>query len=236
MAPERAGVGTIATGSFLGWLTFFTTVIAAAWLAAKRTIRAFGRRACRVAVGCRLPTRFQCLGDQRLDWTARTSLSALTLTAWLMLVAAELNSDRNTAFPSTCCASPSISDDNWQSRCRQLRRDRGRHRRGPEFAHLSGCSNQSLVVHRTIAGDHRSRCNVELENTAATLHLCGGNSVQSCCFALVDLCFRAFPPVSPSSCWPIVIAGSLAGIVWLWLELRSRRLRQSENASESFLP
>ena len=76
VSPWRAGAATIVTGSFLGWLTFFTTVIAAAWLASKQTVRRSADALAALLVRCELSTCFQCRRRSAVGWASTHSLSA----------------------------------------------------------------------------------------------------------------------------------------------------------------
>jgi hypothetical protein len=220
VAPEKAGAGTIATGSFLGWLTFFTTVIAAAWLTAKRTIRSSADMlaALLVGVGCLLAAS----ATEVSGWVGLHTLAVwMTLSAWLMLLAAEMNNDRSLPWLRF------VFDfgDGWQSRCRHI-------------AAIMG-SVAVILSLRGLADAQTSRWwsigpLLAITALAATLNW---KTLERRYIYAAGILFNLavslwwifiFEPVRRESRFLLtnVIAGSLAGILWLWLELRSQRLRQ----------
>ncbi|HJS23842.1 MAG TPA: hypothetical protein VJ751_05785, partial [Pyrinomonadaceae bacterium] len=220
VAPKQAGAATIATGSFLGWLTFFTTVIAAAWLAAKRTIRssAGALAALLLGVGCLLAASATDAGG----WIGLRTLTVwITLSAWLMLMAAELSADRMLPWLRF------LFDfgETWQSRCRQL-------------AAIGGGITVVLSL-RSLSYAQASRWwsigpLLAITALAATLNW---KTLERRYIYAAGILFNLavsfwwtfiFEPFRQEVRFLLanVIAGSLAGIVWLWLELRSQRLRQ----------
>ena len=93
-----------------------------------------------------------------------------------------------------------------------------------------------MVVHWTIAGDNRALRYAELENTRRGYIYAAG-----ILFNLTVSLWWLFIPkhVDPLSEFLLVnlIAGSLAGILWLWLELRARqRSAGTEPNPELFIP
>ena len=223
VAPARAGTATISTGSFLGWLTFFTTVIAAAWLAAKRTIRssADALAALLIGVGCLLAAS----ATEISGWVGLHTLTVwMTLTAWLMLLAAELNSDRTLPLLRF------VFDfgDTWQSRCRHI-------------AAIVG----SIAVVLSLRSLYDAQASYwwsigPLLALAALFATLNWKTLQRRYIYAAGLLFS----LTVSIWWIFVlphgrlitdfllinlIAGALAGVLWLWLELRSRRLRNVEN-------
>lgn len=224
LAPGGAGVGTSAAGSYLGWLNLFTIVIAATWLAITKTIRpsAITPAVLLLAVGFLLA--FGAAGVS--GWIGLHSLTvSFTLIAWLMLAAAELRSDLIIDFPFNLLSSVFYFGDTWQRRCRTLAAavggiavflslrsladvDRSHWWSiGPLLATTALAVTLNLRTHRR---RHIYAAGI-LFNLAVSIWwifvLLPGRAIAD--FFLVNL-----------------IAGSLAGILWLWLELRSRELRR----------
>lgn len=221
MAPWRAGTATIVTGSFLGWLTFFTTVIAAAWLTAKRTVRrsADALAALLLGVSCLLASSASEVGG----WVGLHTLTvSITLSAWLMLMAAELNSDRTLPWLRFAFD----FGDAWQSKCRDLAAIAGGI---AVFLSLRGLADAQTSYWWSIGPL------LAITALAATLNW---KTLQRRYIYAAGILFN----VAVSLWWVFVlgrvfteaqflltnlIAGSLAGILWLGLELRSQRLRQT---------
>ena len=227
VAPARAGAATIATGSFLGWLTFFTTVIAAAWLSAKRTIRSSADvlAALLLGVGCLLAAS----ATEVSGWVGLHTLTVwMTLSAWLMLLAAELNSERTLPLLRFFFD----FGGRWQSRCRHI-------------AAIMGSIAVVLSLRSLSDGQISYWWSIgpllALTALAATLNW---KTLQRRYLYAAGLLFN----LAVSIWWIFVlphgrlitdfllinlIAGALAGVLWLWLELRSRHLRSVENAPVS---
>jgi len=92
--PGEAGVGTAAVGSLLGWLSLLSITAGAVWLATTRTIKSLSpwTLACLLgAISCLIAFDFAAISG----WA---SLHLLTVciagTAWLMFAAAELTTDK----------------------------------------------------------------------------------------------------------------------------------------------
>lgn len=98
--PEPPGIGTIATGTLLGWLALATTVVAAAWVARARERRP---SAVMIAGGLMAASCLIAFTVADIDgWLGLHVMTVcITLSAWLMFLAAE-------------------SDALWQRRGRQL--------------------------------------------------------------------------------------------------------------------
>jgi len=223
VAPARAGAATIATGSFLGWLTFFVTVIAAAWMTAKRTIRSSSDAlaALLLGVGCLLAAS----ATEVSGWVGLHTLTVwMTLSAWLMLLAAGLNSDRTLPLLRF------VFDfgDRWQSRCRYI------------AAIMGGIAVVLSLRSVADAQDSYWWSIGPLLALAALFATLNWKTLQRRYIYAAGLLFN----LAVSIWWIFVlphgrlltdfllinmIAGALAGVLWLWLELRSRRVRDVEN-------
>lgn len=211
VSPWRAGTATIATGSFLGWLTFFITVVAAAWLAGKQTSRrsADALAAALLGVSCLLAST----GSEVSGWVGLHTLTvSITMSAWLMLLAAELS-------------------ERWQSRCRDLASILGgvavflslRSLADAQTSYwwsigplLAITALAAVLNWKTLRRRYIFEAGI-LFNVAVSLWwvFVLGRVFTEAQFLLTNL-----------------IAGSLAGILWLWLELRSQRLRQTTTLHE----
>ena len=94
LSPQRAGIGTFAAGSYLGWLAFIVAVTSATWIVKTRR----GKRFSAGALAGAFLAASSLLGFSlsQLDVTTLTGFHALTismtLTAWLMLLASLLSS------------------------------------------------------------------------------------------------------------------------------------------------
>jgi hypothetical protein len=229
LAPDAAGIATIAAGSFLGWLTFAITLLAVAWLAVGRTVTLPAGALAGLLLSITCLVAFSSADVS--GWFGLHVLTVCTvLTAWLMFVAAELDPAR------TKMSLAFDVDDEWQSRCREL-------------ATIVGGIGVFLSL-RTLADDQMSSwwsIGPLLAMTAlfATLswktHRRGYIYVAGILFNLTVSLWWIFTPehLGPLSEFLLVnlIAGSLAGILWLWLELRARQRRASDtelNPSSSF--
>jgi hypothetical protein len=217
--PWTIGIGTIAIGSFLGWLTFITIVVAGV-LFATATAKRFSAEVLAgllLGVSCLLALSVASVSG----WLGLHVLTVcVTLSAWLMLAAAELNS-KALGFVFEL-------GEKWQTKSLQLAAIIGGlavflslrtledvvtsrwWSTGPLFAIavLSAALNWKTLRRRYIyaAGI--------LFNLAVSLWWLFDpkGSFRAGDFFLINL-----------------IAAALAGILWLGLELRSRRLRQSES-------
>jgi hypothetical protein len=206
--PQPPGVGTLATGSLLGWLALATTIVAGAWLTRmrERGLSAVMLAAGLMAVSCL--TGFSVA--HKSGWLGLHVLTVCTVvSAWLMVAAV----DRNV-------------DPVWRSYCRRLaaaigaigvflclrtavRFDEGWWSVGP----LLGLSALYATLNwQTLRRRYIYAAGIIL-NLAASIW----------CITIQ----KSFVP--ERGLFAInIIAGSLASILWLWLELRSRRLRGIE--------
>jgi len=213
--PRSAGVGTLATGSFLGWLTFVISVVAVGWFSKSRGSKLSANVAaallfginCLIAFSVSIPT----------GWVGVHTLTAsMTLTAWLLLAAAELFD----------------LGDKWQSRCRELAAASGaiavflslRSLADAEFSQwwsigpiLAITALAATLNWKTLRRQYIYAAGI-LFNLAVSLwwiFIQDNPSLRD--FLLVNL-----------------IAACLAAILWLWLELRARRGRPAPNMIFSF--
>ena len=94
LSPQRAGIGTFAAGSYLGWLAFIVAVISATLIVKSRRGKGFSSGA--LAGVFLAASSLLAFSLSSVNVTTLTGLHALTvavtLTAWLMLVASLLPS------------------------------------------------------------------------------------------------------------------------------------------------
>lgn len=212
--PEPPGIGTIATGTPLGWLALATTIVAAAWLARTQRQRppAAMLAGGLLAVSCLIAFTVADVNG----WLGLHVLTlCVTLSAWLMLIAGERYSV-------------------WQSRCRQLATIIGgiavflALRTATDASATRWWSVGPLLALSALAAmlnwlTFRRRY---LYAAAPIFSL----AVSIWCVTILPVRFGAdgFFPIN-------IIAGCLAGIGFLLLELRARELRGGESPGGAFL-
>lgn len=230
--PAGSSAARLATGSLLGWLTFVAAIVAIGWRAATRTTKPpaialagvlFGIN-CLIAFSTSTPT----------GWVGLRALKvSLTLTAWLMWVAAELTPDLVKTLPFPLSLLDHIFDlrEKWQSKCRGL-------------AAITGV----LVVFFSLwtladAGVSRWWSVGPLFATTALYATLNWKTLQrryiyaaGTLFNIAVSLWAVFilrDDLIPDLLLINVIAGSLAGILWLWLELRLRQRSGVQTPSAS---
>ncbi len=211
--PEPPGIGTIATGTLLGWLALATTVVAAAWLARLR-----GRRPQAAMVAGGLLAVSCLIGFTVADIKGWLGLQVLTvcvtLSAWLMLLAAERYSD-------------------WQRRGRQL---------AAVIGVIATYLCLRTAVHADANGWWSVGPLLALSLLFATLNwqtlrrryiYAAGMLIP---LAAWIWCIRFLPSNLREGIVAINITAScLATIALLWLELRARRLGDAESPRSTVL-
>jgi hypothetical protein len=196
MSPHRTGAGTVAAGSFLGWLAFAAVVANATWLAASKVIRlpAFAFPALLLGLNCLIAFSASSING----WVGLHTLTVcLTASAWLLL-------------------------------------------RYPRSAAFIGGLAVFLALRTIVDVDisHWWSVGPLLALTALAATLNWKTQLRRYIFAagiLFNLTVSVWwnfvldeEPFSSPFLLANLIAASLAGILWLWLELRSRRLQQKE--------
>ncbi|HET9479378.1 MAG TPA: hypothetical protein VFO72_08540, partial [Pyrinomonadaceae bacterium] len=211
--PEPPGIGTIAAGTLLGWLAFATTATAVAWLTRirSRDLSAVLFAGGLMAVSC----LFAFTVADTSGWLALHVLTVcVTLSAWLMLVAAD-------------------RDARWQRQCRQL-------------AAVSGSLAAFLSVRTATDLDATGWWSVgPLVSLSILFAVLNWHTLRRrylyvagvlFTFAASIWCVRILPDSFEEGFVAInVAAGCLAGIVLLWLELRARRLTDTETPQSTVL-
>ena len=220
--PAGADAVTLAAGSFLGWLTFVITVVAVAWASAGRKSKPSAYAFAALLFGINCLFAFSMSGSG--GWAGVHALTvSMTVTAWLMLAAAELNPDNAATlpFPLNLLSRRFELDIRWQSRCREL-------------ATVAG----SLAVFFSLRSVAHAEANqwwsvgplLAITALAAALSWKTSRRIHIYCAGILF-------SIAVSLWWMFVlwgdgltnflltnlIAAALAGILWLWLELRARQ-------------
>ena len=199
MFPHRAGAGTVAAGSLLGWLAFAAVVVNATWLAASKAIRlpAFALPALLLGLNCLIAFSASSISG----WVGLHTLTVcMTASAWL-----SFRYPRSSAFIGGLAVLLSmrtlgdVDVNHWWSV-------------GPLLAltALAATLNWKTQLRRYIFA------------AGILFNL----TVSVWWIFVLDEPFYESPFILTN-----LIAASLSGILWLWLELRSRRL----SATETFL-
>ena len=206
--PVPPGVGTIATGSLLGWLAFATTVVAAVWVARTRGAHPSALMLAGGLMGVSCLLGFTVA--QASGWLGLHLLTAgMTVSAWLMLYAGE-------RYPQL------------GSRCRQFAVIIGG---AAVFLGLRTASDASATRWWSVA------TLLALSALAATLnwltfrrrYLYAAAPIFTLAVSIWFVTILA-PRFRVDGFFAInIIAGCLAAIPLLWLELRSRKLRATES-------
>ena len=220
--PWTIGAGTVAAGSFLGWLNFIITVIAVAWFVTGKTKRSSAEVLAGLLLGVDCLIAFSASSIS--GWFGLHILTVcMALTAWLMLAAAELPRVRSKVLSFVFELGAK-----WESR-------------SIELAAIAGSVAVFLSL-RSLEHAEMSRWwsigpLFAITALAATLNWKTLRRryiyAAGILFNLAVSLWCIFIPQNKFSANEFllinVIAASLAGILWLWLELRLRR-RRTENA------
>lgn len=211
--PEPPGIGTIATGTLLGWLALATTVVAAAWVS-----RAHSRRppAVMIAGGLMAVSCLIAFTVADIDgWLGIHVMTVcITVSAWLMFLAAE-------------------SDALWQRRGRQL---------AAVIGVIAACLCLRTAVDADANGWWSVGPLLALSVLFGALNwktlrrryiYAAGMLIP---LAVWVWCIRFLPWTLMEGIFAVsIIAACLAAIPLLWLELRARRLGDRENPRSTVL-
>jgi hypothetical protein len=233
LMSKHVGVGTIAIGSYLGWLSLLATIVAAFSMSLSRTIRlrASTLGALLLSAGCLIAARLSNAGGD-------AGLHALTVcvaaTAWLLFIAAELTVDRckEAPFPINLVRHVFDLDHKWLPMARAL-------------ATASGVFVLVLSIRNAVYPEANRWWSIAplLVMTLFAATFSWRTKMRAYIFA-AGLLFYI-------SVWwllvlfekhangiefllDLVIANSLAGLAWLWLDLRARRSEGAINYYFSF--
>jgi hypothetical protein len=224
LVPPRTDIGTIATGSFLGWLTLLTIVVATLWLAINRTIRltAHSLAAFLLAVSCLMA--FYSCGIE--GWVPLHLLMAgVTLTAWIMLAAAELTSTEALPFPLNLLDRVFELNSKWRATSRDIAAIVGaiavylsvRALAEPELSRWMSIGTLLAITALAATLNWRTKARQYIHAAGLLFYL----SVSLWWILIAQEAFNVGKFVFVN-----LIAGSLAGILWLFLDLRSREFNQ----------
>ncbi len=217
------GVGTIAIGSPLGWLSLFTVTVAAAWLSLNRTIRlsAYTIGSLLLSVSCLIAVRLLSAGDTDLH----TLTVGVAFTAWLLFAATELTVERSKAAPFPINLAPHVFDldDRWRITSLALASVAGLFVLLLSFLSLGPdkewWSLGPLLAMTVLAA-------VISWRTRLRGYIFAAGSL----FLIAVLLWGLFigEILDPSELvLDSLTAYSLAGLIWLWLDLRARRSDKS---------
>jgi hypothetical protein len=234
--PEPAGIGTLAAGNFIGWLTLVTTLVAAVWFAWSREERFKAIALAVVLVACSCLLSFSL--STKSGWVGLHALTiAVTIASWLMLAASSFTfrEPNAAAVQSRFGMIAAVFDpSNWESDCRRLAAIIGGFgvflslRTVVDFKTSSWWSIAPLLLLSALAATLNWQ-------TLRRRYLYAAGLLFNVAVSLWWIFFvrEHFPA---HSFWYVnLIAGSLAGILWLWLELRSRRLCADETGRTTTL-
>ena len=214
-APRGAGVGTLAAGSFVGWLTFVISVVAVGWFSKSRGAKLSANTVAALLFGINCLIAFSLSTPS--GWIGVHTLTvSMTLTAWLLLAAAELFD----------------FGDNWQSRCREL-------------AAASGSLAVFLSLRSLTDGEFSRWWSIGpmLAITALAATLSWKTFRRRYIYAagiLFNLAVSLWWLFILTGVWldefvlVNLIAAAVTGILWLWLELRARQKREMPDTTFSF--
>ena len=225
--PEEIGPGTIAIGSSLGWLSLFTAFVAAGWLSLSRLIRlsVSSAAASLVSLACLVAIRMSSVGG---DAGLHTFTAGIVFTAWLLFAVAELTAENSKSLPFPINLTRYLFDfgSRWQATSRALATAAGVVVVALSFRSLTNADASAwwaigpLLAITLFAATVSWRTKARAYIFAAGLLfyvsvslwwiLIEQNSLNLADFLLVNL-----------------IANALAGLVWLWLDLRARRSEDS---------
>ncbi|HKN83140.1 MAG TPA: hypothetical protein VJW17_06885, partial [Pyrinomonadaceae bacterium] len=201
-APDAIGIGTRAAGSLLGWLALGITDLAIAWLAASRIIRlsANALAALLLAVACL--AAFTVAGIN--GWLGLHTLTVLfALSAWLMLATEQKRSSELAAVIGVVAAFLSV-----------------RTLADADMTHWWSIGPLLAITALAVALNW---------NTLRRRYIYAAGLLFTLTVSLWWIYIFEYFFDGSRFLFVNVIAGSLAGVLWLWLELRSRRLRQGES-------
>ncbi|HEX5890668.1 MAG TPA: hypothetical protein VFY61_18285 [Pyrinomonadaceae bacterium] len=211
--PEPPGIGTIATGTLLGWLTLAATVIAAAWLSRTHARRPSAEMLAGglMAVSCLIAFTVADING----WLGLHVMTVcVTASAWLMLLAAE-------------------SDALWQRRGRQL---------AAVIGVIAAFLSLRTSVDTDANGWWSVGPLLALSVLFAALnwqtlrrrYIYAAGMLIPFAALIGCLCFLPFS-LRDATFAIIIIANCMAAIALLWLELRARRLGDLKNPRSTAL-
>jgi hypothetical protein len=219
--PELAGLATLAAGSFPGWLALAFTLATAAWLTRihRDKLSPVVLAVVLVGLACQLAFSLTVLGG----WTGLHVLTiAITAAAWLMLAATKLTNEASGRLGFT------LKFAEWQWYCWHC-------------AEIIGALSVALAV-LSLHDPQQSYWwaigpFLAISTLAAALnwqtrgqrYLYAAGILFNSAFSIWWILFHLDEPFSFTQFLEANIAAAcLSSLVWLYLELRARRLREDE--------
>ena len=206
--PDQAGSGTAAAGSYLGWLSFVSITVAAIWLI--RRVSPWALACSLFAVSCLVAFNFAAISG----WAG---LHILTLcvagTAWLMFAAAELTANK------------------WQATARNV---------SAIVGGVAVCLSLRGLLHfecSTVWWTVGPLLSITVLAVALNVRTKARGYIYAAgvLFAISSWLFFAQERMHESEFLFInLIANSIAGVIWLLLDLRSRKGESSASYYFSF--
>jgi hypothetical protein len=207
LVPYKAGAGTIAAGSLLGWLAFFAIAGAVAWLAIRRKITVSVIAIAAFLVGLSCLIAFSASINH--GWTGLHTLNVcITLSAWVLLMLV----DHDPLLPRLSAANISVIAGFAVFLSLRTIMDRDVTRWWSIGPLLAITLLAARLNWRTLSRRYIFAAGI-LFNLAVSLWWA---------FVVKE------PPWESPFLLVNLIAASLSGLLWLWLELRSRRLSQEK--------
>lgn len=223
LSTKDVSAGTIAIGSSLGWLGMFSVTVAAVWLSLSRTIRlsAYAVVGLLLTISGLMAARMSSIGG---DAGLHTLTIGVAVTAWLLFAAAELTSENCKSAPFPINLTPHIFDldHKWQVTARALATLTGIFAvvlslRSLAYVEANVWWSIGPLLGITIfAAAFSWRTKIRAYIYAAGLLFFILVILWWSLEAHTNFEFNELVLVN-------LIANSLAGLIWLWLDLRARK-------------
>lgn len=223
VAPASIAIGTIAAGSFLGWLAFLISVVAVVWFASRRSTKVSADLVAGLLLGISCLAAFSVSSID--GWLALHWLTVCTVAvAWLMLAASELSANESNNVLRHLIQ----ADVSWREHALTC------------AAIIGGIA--VFLSLRSLADDYATHWwstgpLLAITILFATLnwktqrrrYIYAAGILFNLAVSVWWLLYPRDTGVTSDFFLINVIAGSLAGILWVWLDLRSRKLGQVEH-------
>ncbi len=234
VVPGDVGTGTLAIASPLGWLSLLVALVAAGWLSFSRIIRLspYALGGLLLSISCLIAVRMSSMGG---DAGLHALTIGLLITASLLFAAAELTSENSKSTPFPIKLAPHVFEFNskWQRRSWTLATIAGVFAVLPSFRSLSypeaivWWAIGPLLAMTVFAATFSWRTKARAYIFAAGMLFF--HSVSLWCLRETEYEFNLFFFLLVH-----LIANPLAGLVWLWLDLRARKTEKSAGYYFSF--
>jgi hypothetical protein len=234
VVPGDVGTGTLAIASPLGWLSLLVAVVAAGWLSFSRIIRLspYTLGGLLLSVSCLIAVRMSSVGG---DAGLHALTIGLLITASLLFAAAELTSENSQSAPFPIKWAPHVFDfdSKWQRTSWALATIAGGFAVVPSFRSLVYPEKTvwwaigPLLAMMMFAATFGWRTKARAYIFAAGMLFF--HSVSLWGLRETEYSFNLFFFLLVH-----LIANPLAGLVWLWLDLRARKSEKSARYYFSF--